>query len=210
MTQEIRIWDRGHTWEDWYESRYLPVILEHFYKTRNRGDELTILDIGCWNGGGLKILDNGLVEGGFQPYSVGIEPIRERISKSKTPKIPETISAVAQLLPIRNETVDLIVANNVISHIDKWEVGDADLSKQSPQQSTCMKEVYRILKSDGLFVGTIKVVPNEKCQIKLHDWLCGKQYIADKQALAEAMKITDKFNRVSVDCYQIFAQGDHK
>ena len=108
-----------------------------------------VLDVGCEAGYvSLKLMERGAQ---VIPFDICVPAIQKFKSKAHT-KIPPFV-AIAQQMPLKPETVDAIVATEVIEHM--------------PDVEKVFEEMHRVLKKQGILVITF---PNEGLRKKVY-WL---------------------------------------
>lgn len=111
-------------------SEVYDIILSYIQKDKTG---LNILDIGCGDGSLLnKIANNNL-------YGIDISPEQLEIAKSRGIKA-QNINIDKQNLPYPDNYFDIIISSEVIEHV---LVPD-----------NLLKETYRVLKKDGIFILT--------------------------------------------------------
>ena len=114
----------------------IPELLEELLKHINR--PFSIIDLGCGDGTILYALYNkGLLKNANR--IVGVDISEERINRLKKscPFAEGFVSDVQDLKIIPNESFDIAISSQVIEHV--------------PDDSKMLKEVHRILKTDGYF-----------------------------------------------------------
>lgn len=92
-----------------------------------------LLDIGCGEGAFALFLDDK-----YNYY--GIDISSQKINAAKQIGLRVVCCDLDQGIPFKNEYFDIAVAGEVIEHL--------------PNVSNILKEVHRVLKSDGIFIGS--------------------------------------------------------
>lgn len=94
-----------------------------------------VLDIGCWSGQYDKLAVSEAKE------LVGIDPDEEAIKfAQRTIKGATFLQGSALDLPFKDKSFDVVMFNDVIEHVPK------------NSELTCIKEIYRVLKPDGILL----------------------------------------------------------
>lgn len=124
---------------------------------QKRPDTFTILDIGCNDGSFADILQKN----GYVVYAIDV--VKELVEYTKLKGIFAQI-ANAENLPFTDKKFDCVVMAEVLEHLYKPE--DA------------IKEIDRVLKNDGLFVGSVPHVNgilglNKKADY--HNWVFAEE-----------------------------------
>lgn len=113
------------TWEMWLENKYRLLNLVGV------NSQARVLDIGCGDGSFTRMMPSN--------YTLGMEINEEAASQAYEINHINTVIADANKpLPFKDNTFDLVVANQLIEHLS-----DTD---------TFVKEVYRILIEEGIFI----------------------------------------------------------
>ncbi|NNE72042.1 MAG: class I SAM-dependent methyltransferase, partial [Acidimicrobiales bacterium] len=118
----------------WFEARRNVVIDE---VTRRRPDHRNVrmLDVGCGTGSMLDAI-------GANASSVGLDPLGHHLpQRARGPRFGR---ARTEALPVRSETIDLILALDVLEHVD---------------DRLAIREFTRCLKPGGVFIGTVPAGP---------------------------------------------------
>jgi ubiquinone/menaquinone biosynthesis C-methylase UbiE len=102
-----------------------------------------VLDIGCGRGGVLEQL------GGAVSYAVGFDPDLESLREHRIVTLPRA-QAMADRLPLKDKSVDIVVCSWVLEHLAQPEV--------------IFAEVSRVLKREGSF---IFLTPNAMSMVAL-------------------------------------------
>ncbi len=104
------------------------LINEPLYHLANLVNGKKVLDIGCGYGRNRIVVNEA---GGFW---TGIDPFPEKGSN-------DIIEAYAENLPIQSESVDVVIMDAVLEHVK--------------DPSICFKEIARVLKPNGIFIGYV-------------------------------------------------------
>jgi ubiquinone/menaquinone biosynthesis C-methylase UbiE len=119
----------------WYQGRRELVLdIIHRIKINFNDKQIKILDAGCGTGINLK---------SFQEYGtvIGLDYSKEALSYCKFRGICALTSGVAESLPLRDETFEIVCALDVLEHIDD------DLA--------AIGELFRVLKEGGILIVTV-------------------------------------------------------
>lgn len=110
-----------------------PRMKRHFELGFNK----KILEIGCGNGQGAKIINKH-----YRPSQyIGIDLDERMISIAKRKNLEKNVSFIvanAASLPFEDTSFDAVFDFGVIHHLSDW--------------TDCVKEVFRVLKNGGLFI----------------------------------------------------------
>lgn len=122
--------EKRHWWF-FSKRRFIHIILESFFQKKNN---LKILDVGC--GTGIVLLE-------LNKYgkTVGIDVSINSLKFCRRRKIENILLSEAQELPFKKESFDLVMALDVIEHLD-YDI-------------QVMKEFKRICKKDGYLLVTV-------------------------------------------------------
>lgn len=112
-----------------------------------KNKRMTILDDGCGKGE----LGSALSKLGF---TIGIDPASRRVPEWKNTVKTTFLSAAGEALPLRDESIDVIISQQVIEHVE-----DVD---------QYLNEAYRVLKKGGILVISF---PNKVFPIEGHSKL---------------------------------------
>ncbi len=130
-----------------YEENYGRHILEKYFKDKKFN---TILDIGCGSGDDIIVLKK--INKQINAFGVDFHNTNNKSLKKNNINVIN-IDIEKQRLPIKSNTIDIIIANQVLEHVKElfW----------------INHELFRVLKKDGhLFIG----VPNG---LSLHNRILG-------------------------------------
>ena len=135
---------------------YTSVVSNIFNFTKNREDK-KILDIGCGTGNNLKFF----AENGFNCYGIDISTTAVDICKKfidKSNLKADVIVGESHKLSYENNCFDVVVDRASITH-------------NSYNFEKCIKEVYRVLKKDGIFITELfgKNTTDKKYGEKIND-----------------------------------------
>jgi len=118
----------------WWHKHKQAVIHQFVYKYANKG---RVLDIGAGTG---KMLSDLKAKG----WEVsGIDREQEAIKWSKKRGIKLKLADIEKKLPFKKNSFDLILALDVLEHLDK--------------DKNCVKEMNRVLEQNGLIIITVPV-----------------------------------------------------
>ncbi len=118
---------RIETWHFWFVSR--RELVASLLRRELRGGE-TVLDVGCGTGANLALAGDGV-------RRVGVDIHIEELTRGM-------LQGDAMSLPLRSSSVDVILALDVLEHVDD----DAMLG-----------EVARVLRGGGRLIATVPAVP---------------------------------------------------
>jgi tellurite methyltransferase len=187
-------WTSAETRKDWLIPESL--VVESVPFLRARGVE-RVLDIGC--GVGRHALF--LAQQGFQVAAIDLS--RSGIDVATQAATDNGVTIDFQLaqftdLPYRDESLDLVLAWNVIYH------GDGSIVR------TAIAEIHRVLKPEGLFLGTM-------ISKRHHRYGEGREIqpntfiIDDDDEKAHAHFYCDDRELIALlDCFQLFQLRDHQ
>jgi len=88
---------------------------------------VTLLDVGCRDGILRKYLDNSV-----KYYGIDIEPKADFVQK---------VDVTVDRFPFKSNFFDYVVISEVLEHLDN--------------QRHCLNEIYRVLKPEGILIGTV-------------------------------------------------------
>lgn len=88
---------------------------------------ITLLDVGCRDGILQKYLNDSV-----KYYGIDIEPKADFLHK---------VDVTVDRFSFQSDFFDYVVASEVLEHLDN--------------QHHCLKEIYRVLKSEGILIGTV-------------------------------------------------------
>jgi len=143
MLKSIKEYLRRLTAETWLENKYQLLSLLEV------NSQAKVLDIGCGNGSFTRMMADKI----GSAYVLGME-INQELSRQayEINHIDAVTADAGKKLPFSDRTFDLVVANQLIEHLD-----DTD---------TFVKEVYRILRPGGVCICS---TPN---LASLHNIIC--------------------------------------
>jgi len=101
------------------------------------GPDSRVLDAGCGTGANLTTLRPN-------PYSIGVDPFSDHLARSLTADGPKFMKGDIRYLALRDSSVDLAMAFDVLEHVD-------DLA--------ALKEMDRVTKPDGRIIVTVPAMP---------------------------------------------------
>lgn len=135
---------------------YTSVVSNIFRFIENRENK-KLLDIGCGTGNNLKFF----AENQFECYGLDISPTAVDICKkfiNKSNLKADVIVGESHELPYENEYFNVVVDRAAINH-------------NSYNFEECIKEVYRVLKKDGIFITELfgKNTTDKKYGEKIND-----------------------------------------
>ena len=90
-------------------------------------NHIALLDVGCRDGILQKYLNNSI-----KYYGIDIEPKADFLKK---------VDVTVDMFPFESDFFDYVVVSEVLEHLDN--------------QHHCLKEIYRVLKSGGILIGTV-------------------------------------------------------
>lgn len=105
------------------------------------GPEMRVLDIGCGRGGVLEQLGDAV------QHPIGIDPDWLSLHEHRLSNLPRAV-ATADQIPVKNESVDLILCSWVLEHL--------------PNPQLTFNEIARVLKPGGVFCF---ITPNKNSPI---------------------------------------------
>ncbi len=116
----------------WFVSR--RKLIEEFIKILTIGKQYIVLDVGCGTGANTVMI---------QKYGkvIGLDISVNALEKARSRDIRDLVLGSALELPIRNESIDIIVATDVIEHLK--------------DDTKALKEFYRVLKPNGHVIITV-------------------------------------------------------
>ena len=88
---------------------------------------VALLDVGCRDGILQKYLNDSI-----KYYGIDIEPKADFLHK---------VDVTVDMFPFESDFFDYVVVSEVLEHLDN--------------QHHCLKEIYRVLKSGGILIGTV-------------------------------------------------------
>ena len=145
-----------YVWQSGQERR-LTLIEAHLTKISAKN----IIDIGC----GVGAYTQKIYQKGYNVFGLDVET--ERIEKAKkieeanqNTNILEYMSAVGEFLPFKNSTIDAIILNEVIEHVDN--------------EVKVVSEIERVLAKRGI---AIIFAPNILFPFETHGCYIGKKFI---------------------------------
>lgn len=127
----------------------LPVILDFLASTRTPPSEQTVLDAGCGTGSYLAEL-RGRIE---KLHGLELNTGMQRIAKERfvdAPDVQVTQGSITELA-FADGTVDGVICNQVIHHLDHGECGDGD-ADDFPNVKRFYRESFRVLRSGGVLI----------------------------------------------------------
>jgi len=151
----------------------LDFILRQVIKKENKSVQ-SVLNVGVGNG----YLEKVLIKRGWSVYS--IDPSEGAIQQMEEMGIKGQVGSI-EAMPFENNKFDFVVASEVIEHLS------------DVQRVRGLKEVARVLRHEGLFLGTVPydedLLANEvlcpKCGDVFHRW--GHQKSFDLSAIREEL-----------------------
>lgn len=150
MTEKKNTWDEEVYKKNKQINRYpYTSIVSNIFRLVSDRKNKKILDIGCGTGNNLKFF----AENQFECYGLDISPTGVDICKkfiNKSNLKADVIVGKSHELPYENNYFDVVVDRASITH-------------NSYNFEDCIKEVYRVLKKDGIFITEIF---GEKCSDK--------------------------------------------
>ena len=146
-----------------------------------------------------KVLDLGCGIGGYSKYFIdkGYDVISSDISDIALNKVKEFNNNIIKLdmrdnLPFDNDTFDIIIANLSIHYFNEIET------------QKLLSEIYRMLKDNGIFIGTVNSIKALKF-IKDHAIELGKHYYQSNDRKIRLFDMNDidyyfqDFNKILVE-----------
>ncbi|MBU4502504.1 MAG: class I SAM-dependent methyltransferase [Nanoarchaeota archaeon] len=129
------------------KSDLIKIILRSIVKSKIKDTKIiSILDVGCGTGTRLEEMS------GKYEDVIGIDISHDALRYARMRGCFNMICANAQSLPIKTESLDVVLLLDVLEHIE--------------EDYTAIKEVYRVLREDGFLIIT---VPAHKFLWSLHD-----------------------------------------
>ena len=119
-----------HYW--WYRATHKAILLELKKLPKNA----MILDLGCGTGGLMEILNKAK----FKVYGVDISNVALQLASSRRIDAAHLLQGLSENMPFKNERFDAITCIDVLCH------------KKVKNSGLCLKEIYRLLKRDGVLV----------------------------------------------------------
>lgn len=132
----IEEYERSHYFEEdfwWYQGRR-ELILDLINRIEPRENVLRILDAGCGTGLNLKYLER-------YGDGIGLDISPEALKFSKSRGNNALICASADRLPFKSNSFDILCALDLLEHIS--------------EDSSTVKEFYRVLKYNGYLIITV-------------------------------------------------------
>ncbi len=142
-----------------------------------------VLNIGVGNGYLEKLLvQKGVIVSCLDPSDAAINKIREQLELGDRAK-----SGYSQAIPFSDASFDFVIMSEVLEHLDD------DITEKT------LKEVKRVLKDKGLFIGTVPADENlksgfvvcPKCGDVFHRWGHVKSFSEDSLSNILAREFTD-------------------
>lgn len=125
----------------------------------------TVLDIGCGTGGlAQKVTEEGGIYIGLDFYPATLEMAQAFLRELPDAPRARLLRASGTNLPLRDESVDLVTAFDVIEHLVGGE----------PWQQGFLREIRRVLRPDGILLLT---TPNRLHPFEPHTGLYGPHYL---------------------------------
>lgn len=121
----------------WFVARR-ELVNDLLARGRHPGAELRVLDVGCGTGATLKTLDATTV-------GVGIDRSAEALRYCQVRKLGRLVRATAEALPIASESVDVVLALDLLEHV-------AD-------DGAAARELARVLRPGGVLLLTVPACP---------------------------------------------------
>ncbi len=178
MSRQLVMWDLYQTDEALREIAF-PARKRLEYIASKISPRSKVLNIGVGSG----YLESLLIQAGvdiycLEPSNRTIEQIREKFSLSEE----KAKVGVAQSIPFPDEIFDVVIMTEVLEHINPGET------------ETVLKEVRRVLKKGGIFIGTVpadedlskSIVVCPYCNARFHRW--GHMQSFSKQRLYDLLK----------------------
>jgi SAM-dependent methyltransferase len=147
------------------------------YLLENTPEYSQVLEVGCNSGGLLRIISSER-----KCYCNGVDLSAELVQKARSKGFHCKV-APAEELPYESEKFDVVVMTEVMEHL------------YDPKES--LKEISRVLKKGGLFIGSVPHKNSENSQkrsVEAHDWHC---HIFDNKSLKKLL--TKFFDDVEVE-----------
>ena len=127
----------------------LPIILGYLASTPVAMSEQTVLDAGCGTGNYLAKLRGRIGKLHGLELNAGMQQVaRDRFAGDPSVQIDQ--GSITEL-PFADETIDGIICNQVLHHLDRGEGEDADVA-DFPNVRAFFREAFRLLRPDGVVV----------------------------------------------------------
>ena len=154
--ENTKLGNPTYIWQSGQERRFK--LIEK--NLRNIGAK-NIIDIGCGVGAyAQKIYQKGYSIFGIDIESERIEEARKISKNAQSPDLLEFYRAVGDFLPFRDGSIDAIILNEVIEHVD--------------DEYKVIKEINRVLRNNGI---AIVFAPNILFPFETHGCYIGEKFI---------------------------------
>jgi ubiquinone/menaquinone biosynthesis C-methylase UbiE len=127
----------------------LPIILDFLASTPTALSEQTVLDAGCGTGTCLAELCGAIGNLHGRELNAGMQQVaRKRFADD--PNVQVEQGSITEL-PFADETLDGVICNQVLHHLDHGESEDANAA-DFPNVSSFFREAFRVLRPHGVVV----------------------------------------------------------
>lgn len=169
-------------WQSGSRQEIMPFFKKHIQKSSQ------VLDVGCGPGYSTNLLHDM----GYKAFGTDISPEMIRHAKETYAHIPFQVADVAQMKEIKDETMDAVLAINVL----EWT--------ETPIKA--LKELKRILKSDGyLCIGILG--PTAGPRAYSYPRIYGKEVIQNTMMPWEFQRMAYENNLELVDHLFVWRKG---